>query len=225
MTPAAERSAELSADRAEALRMNPISSDAAGRLDRLVDLLLTWQAAMNLIGPSTVGHIWTRHVADSLQLLRLAPAARSWVDHGTGGGFPGLAIACALADVDGATIHLVDKSPNKGAFLREAVRSLDIPAVVHTAKIEDFTQSFSDSVDVVTARALAPLPRLLGYVAPFVERGAQALLPKGQDVEAELTEASKCWNIQATLVASQTDPRSRIVVVRGLEWCGGTKPS
>lgn len=172
---------------------------------------------MNLIGPSTVGQVWTRHVADSLQLLGLAPDARTWVDLGTGAGFPGLVIACALAGTAGAKIHLVDKSPKKGAFLNAVVRALDIPAVVHIARIEDFVQNFGDSSDVVTARALAPLPRLLGYVAPFVEKGAQALLPKGQDVEAELTEASKCWNIQATLAPSRTDSRSRIVVVSRLE--------
>jgi len=208
---------QLAADRAQALGPDHVSRETSKRLDRFVDLLLTWQESMNLIGPSTVGQVWTRHVADSLQLLGLAPDARTWVDLGTGAGFPGLVIACALAGTAGAKIHLVDKSPKKGAFLNAVVRALDIPAVVHIARIEDFVQNFGDSSDVVTARALAPLPRLLGYVAPFVEKGAQALLPKGQDVEAELTEASKCWNIQATLAPSRTDSRSRIVVVSRLE--------
>jgi len=123
----------------------------------------------------------------------------------------------------GAKVWLVDKSPKKGAFLRAAVRALDIPALVHTGRIEDFSASFSDSADVVTARALAPMPKLLGFVAPFVEKGAQALLSKGQDVDAELTEAAKYWNIEAMRVPSRTNPTSRIVVVSRLEPVGELK--
>lgn len=207
----------LAADRAEALTLGHVSRETSARLDTFVALLLKWQQTLNLIGPSTREIVWTRHVLDSLLLLDLAPAARTWVDLGSGGGFPGLVIACALADAPGAKIHLIEKSPKKGAFLREVVRSLDLPALVHVTRIADFIHSFADSADVVTARALAPLPELLGYVAPFVERGAQALLPKGQDVDAELTQASKCWNIEYTLVPSRTDPRGRIVVVNRLE--------
>lgn len=207
----------LAADRAEALRLVHVSRETSARLDTFIGLLLKWQQRMNLIGSSTVERVWTRHVADSLQLLDLAPNARVWVDLGSGAGFPGLVIACALADRPGATIHLVEESPKKAAFLREVVRDLTLVALVHAVRIEDFIHSFTDSADVVTARALAPLPKLLGYVAPLVEKGAQALLPKGQDVDAELTQASKCWNIEATLVPSRTDPRGRIVIVRRLE--------
>ncbi len=213
----------LKADRAEALRLRPVSRETLVRLDQFVEILLRWQKSMNLIGSSTIPQLWTRHIVDSLQLLDLAPGARTWVDLGSGAGFPGVVIACALAEVPGAKVWLVDKSPKKGASLREVVRALDIPALVHTARIEDFGAAFSDSVDVVAARALAPMGELLGFVAPFVEKGAQALLPKGQDVEVELTEAAKYWNIEATLVPSRTNPTSRIVVVSRLEAKGGPK--
>jgi 16S rRNA (guanine527-N7)-methyltransferase len=193
--------------------MNRVSHETIARLDAFVELLLTWQRSLNLIGPSTIAQIWTRHVADSLQLQDFAPAAQKWVDLGSGAGFPGLVIACALAGTPAARVHLVEKSPKKAAFLREAARVLNVPALVYAARIEDFIRGFGDSVDVVTARALAPMPRLVGYVAPMVEKGAQALLLKGQDVGVELTEASKCWNIEATLVPSRTDPRGRIVVL------------
>lgn len=208
--------AKLAADRARALQANPVSHEIAARLDAFVALLLKWQRAVNLIAPSTVESIWTRHILDSLQLVDLAPTARTWIDLGSGGGFPGLVIACMLAQTSGATVHLVEKNAKKAAFLREVTRHLGLPALVHAVQIEDFIASFSDSADVVTARALAPLPRLLGYVAPLVEKGAQALLPKGQDVEAELTEASKCWNMKAKLVPSRTDPDARIVLLTGL---------
>ena len=170
----------LAADRAEALRLNPVSRETLARLDRFVELLLHWQKSMNLIGSSTVPRLWSRHIADSLQLLELAPNARTWVDLGSGAGFPGVVIACGLADVPGAKIWLVDKSPKKSAFLREVVRILDIPALVHTGRIEDFSASFADSVDVVTARALAPMPELFGFVAPFVEKVHKRCFPRAK---------------------------------------------
>lgn len=203
----------LEADRARALALVPVSRETTARLDDFVTLLLKWQQRTHLIAASTVPHLWTRHVADSLQLLALAPAARSWVDLGSGGGFPGLVIACALAEKPGHMVDLVEGNGKKAAFLREAARLLALPALVHAARIEDFVQQDGAFADVVTARALAPLKRLLAYAAPLLARGAKGLFLKGQDVEAELTEASKYWIIEAELVPSKSDPRSRIVVV------------
>src|ERR1700704_5018950 len=113
---------DLASDRARALALTPVSRETSERLDRFVELLLTWQRTTNLIAASTIPHLWTRHVADSLQLLELAPDARVWIDLGSGGGFPGLVIACALADKPGALIHLVESNAKKAAFLREAQR-------------------------------------------------------------------------------------------------------
>jgi 16S rRNA (guanine527-N7)-methyltransferase len=161
--------------------------------------------------------LWTRHIADSLQLLELAPNARIWVDLGSGGGFPGLPIACALAERAGARVHLVESNAKKAAFLRAAAQVTDAPAVVHAVKINDFLRTFGEPAEVVTARALAPLADLLAYANPLLKKGVLGLFPKGQDFGPELTEAAKCWNIQATLAVSRTDPKARIVVVRGLE--------
>ncbi len=126
-----------------------------------------------------------------------------------------MVLACALADRAGAGVHLVESNAKKAAFLRDVSQHIGVPATVHHGRIEEFSPDFD--VDVVTARALAPLPALLGYVAPFLTKGAKALLLKGQDVEAELTEAAKYWNIQAELVPSRTNPASRIVIVSGLQ--------
>jgi 16S rRNA (guanine527-N7)-methyltransferase len=205
----------LAADREAALRLVRVSRETLARLDAFVALLQKWQRKINLIGRGTEDSLWTRHIADSLQLLDLAPAARTWVDLGSGGGFPGLVIACALAERPGARVHLVESNTRKAAFLREAARNLRLPALVHAERIEDFVSNFADSPDVVTARALASLEDLLAYAAPLMENGAQALFLKGQDVEAELTEAAKSWNIQADLVPSRTDRGGRIVVVKG----------
>jgi len=206
---------DLAADRGRALALTPVSRETLGRLDRFVELLLETQSHTNLIGPGTIPELWTRHIADSLQLLDLAPDAKVWVDLGSGAGFPGLVIACALAGQPGAAVHLVESTGKKAAFLRNVVEALALPATVHHMRAESFSPSFR--IDVITARALAPLGKLFGYVAPLLESGAKALLPKGQDVEAELTEAAKYWKVEAELVASRTNPGGRIVVVRTLQ--------
>ena len=149
--------------------------------------------------------------------LALAPEARRWVDLGSGGGFPGLVIACALADTDGAEVHLVESNAKKAAFLREARRATEAPAVIHATRIEDFVDNAPEGVEVVTARALAPLVDLLASAYPLLQRGASGLFPKGQAAASELTDAGKRWKIRASLEVSRTDPQARIVVVRGLE--------
>jgi 16S rRNA (guanine527-N7)-methyltransferase len=205
---------DLTADRARALALVAVSRETAARLDRFAALLLDWQSRMNLIAASTVPTLWTRHIADSLQLLAIAPQARKWADLGSGGGFPGLPIACALAEQGPAEVHLIESNKKKAAFLREAVRVADAPAFVHAERVADFAREFRGELDTVTARALAPLPQLLSIAYPLLKRGAQGVFPKGQDVEAELTQATKCWSIQASLVPSRTDPKSRVVVIR-----------
>lgn len=204
---------DLAGDRARALALTPVSRETEARLDRFVGLLLEWQQRINLIAPSTEPILWTRHIADSLQLIALAPEARIWVDLGSGGGFPGLVIACALAERPGAKMYLVESIQKKARFLSEAARSIGAPVEVHAERIADFVGHAPGRVDVVTARALAPLGKLLKETYPLLKTGAKGLFLKGQDVDAELTEASKCWTIQADLVPSCTDPRSRIVVV------------
>jgi 16S rRNA (guanine527-N7)-methyltransferase len=205
---------DLTVDRARALALVPVSRETAARLDRFAELLLDWHGRMNLVAASTVPTLWTRHIADSLQLVAIAPQARKWADLGSGGGFPGLPIACALAEQSAAEVHLIESNKKKAAFLREAVRVTGAPAVVHAERVADFARGFRGELDAVTARALAPLPELLSIAYPLLKRGAQGLFPKGQDVEAELTQATKCWSIHASLVPSRTDPKSRVVVIR-----------
>jgi 16S rRNA (guanine527-N7)-methyltransferase len=191
-----------------------VSRETWERLEHFVDLLTRWQSSTNLVASSTIPQVWSRHVADSLQLVALAPAARRWIDLGAGGGFPGLVIACALAGEEGAEVHLVESTQKKVAFLRAVTAELALPAIVHAVRIEDFVPATAERFDVVTARALAPLDRLIGYAIPLLKTGTLGLFPKGQDVEAELTQASKSWTIRADLIPSKTDRQGRIVVVR-----------
>ncbi|MEW6641190.1 MAG: 16S rRNA (guanine(527)-N(7))-methyltransferase RsmG [Pseudomonadota bacterium] len=203
--PSASKTSPLSpADKAEALALTPVPPALEARLDRYVELLLTWQATTNLVAPSTLPQLWTRHIADSLQLLALAPDARIWIDLGSGGGFPGIVLACAMAEHDGAMVHLVERNAKKAAFLREALRVTGGRGTVHLSDIVDYVDSNHDRADCVTARALASLNVLLGFAKSPVDRGAKALFLKGQDVESELTEATKYWNIKPILHPSRT---------------------
>lgn len=194
----------IAADKREAVRLAPVSHETEARLDRYLALLREWQAKTNLVAPSTLPNLWTRHIADSLQLVDLAPTAKRWADLGSGGGFPGVVLACAMAGTPGASVHLVERIAKKAAFLREAIRVTTSPGVVHLAEIGDNVDRITGPVDCVTARALAPLHQLIGFAEPLMRHGAKALFPKGQDVEAELTEAAKYWNIQPQLHPSRT---------------------
>jgi 16S rRNA (guanine527-N7)-methyltransferase len=207
----------LPADKAAALALTPVSRETEARLDRYVALLLQWQAKTNLVAPSTLSNLWTRHISDSLQLLSLAPSAKTWADLGSGGGFPGVVLACAMAETSGAQVHLVERNAKKAAFLREALRVTSGAGTVHLADIGDSVDRITGTVDCVTARALAPLHQLIGFAAPLVGKGAKALFLKGQDVEAELTEATKYWKIEPRLHSSRTGGHGWIVELDRIE--------
>jgi 16S rRNA (guanine527-N7)-methyltransferase len=207
----------ISTDKAEALALTPVSRETEARLDRYVDLLREWQAKTNLVASSTLPNLWTRHISDSLQLLSLAPSARIWVDFGSGGGFPGVVLACALAQTQEALVHLVERNAKKAAFLREALRVTNSPGQVHLADIGYSVDRITGPVDCVTARAVAPLNQLIGFAEPLVRRGAKALFLKGQDVEAELTEATKYWKIKPNLHSSRTGGQGWIVEIDHIE--------
>lgn len=213
----AQTGLDLAADKARALALTPVSRETGKRLDIYVELLLRWQQTTNLISPSTIPQLWTRHIADSLQLIDLAPSAKTWVDLGSGGGFPAIPIACVLAGTSGAMVHLVESNGKKAAFLREVIRATGVPAQVHAERIEKYVADTVNSVDAVSARALAPLKTLCDQAFPLIERGAIGLFLKGLDVESELTEASKYWTLEATKVPSKTSPDGCIVIVRNLK--------
>ena len=205
---------DLAADEQRALALTPVSRETKSRLEKYVALLLLWQKKFNLVASSQLPILWTRHVADSLQLLPLAPGAKVWVDFGSGAGFPAIPIACALAETPGARVHLVESVGKKANFLREVVRELGLPAQVHQERAEKFGDSFTENADVVTARALAPLKTLCDQAFPLLRKGAVGLFPKGQDVAAELTEAAKYWRLEASTEPSLTSADGAIVIVR-----------
>ena len=175
-------------------------------------MLADWSARMNLVGPSALAEFWGRHAYDSAQLLALAPEARSWIDLGAGAGFPGLVLAILLKGQPGARVHLVESVAKRCRFLQAVVDGLALPAEVHNARAEDLALK----ADIVTARACAPLPRLLEFALPHLKRGGTALFLKGQDVEAELAEATTSWDFQAELLPSRSGPTGQIIKLTGL---------
>jgi 16S rRNA (guanine527-N7)-methyltransferase len=204
-------------DRAAALTLirgfADVSRETEHRLYNYVDELKKWSKAKNLVGPETLSSLWTRHVADSAQAVSCAPDARRWVDLGSGAGLPGLIVAALIAERDGASVDLVESNGKKCAFLRAAARRMQAPAKIHCRRIEDFVAEWREPVDVVTARALAPLEKLLDLASPLIARGAIAVFHKGQDVERELTQASTYWKFSYKLVPSRTQQGSALVIV------------
>lgn len=190
----------------------PVSRETSGKLSRYVELLEQWQARINLVAPSTLPEIWSRHILDSAQVFALKPGARCWLDLGSGGGLPGLVIACFLAGQSGSRIDLVESNGKKAAFLRHAANELNLPAHIHASRIEA-TISTLPQPDVITARALAPLDELLSMTNLLLKRGAVALFPKGRGFEEELTAAGKNWHFSSKLHKSVTDPEARILEI------------
>ncbi|MCC7267519.1 MAG: 16S rRNA (guanine(527)-N(7))-methyltransferase RsmG [Caulobacteraceae bacterium] len=180
-------------------------ADLAAYLEKLTAA----NRVMNLVGPATLDIFWSRHAWDSAQLLDLAPEARTWADLGAGAGLPGVVLAILLKGRPGAHVHLIDSMTKRCRFLSEVVGALDLPATVHNARAEDLDLK----VEIVTARACAPLPKLLGFARPYLARGARGLFLKGQDVEAEIAEAARFGAKGLRLAPSRSDPRGRIVIV------------
>ena len=213
-SPADFNIAEFEKDRAETLRLLPVSRETVARLDTFVALLLRWQTIKNLVAPSTLSTVWTRHILDSAQIFPLFPDARVWIDMGSGAGFPGIVIAILSASVPGAHIHLIESNGRKASFLREVARELVLPVTVHNERVETARAHLPDICDCVTARALAPLTDLLTLQHHHLKIHSPSAFLKGQDIEEELTLAAKYWNIDLELVPSITNPDGQIVLVR-----------
>ena len=199
----------------DAVRFQRLSGATPGQmadLDRFRLMLGERNAVMNLIGPATVGDFWSRHAWDSAQLLKLAPEARAWADLGAGAGLPGLVLAIFGKGVPGYHVDLVESMAKRCRFLSEVVEALGLPATVHNERAENLQLT----VEIVTARACAPLHRLLGYARPYLQSGATGLFLKGQDVVSEMSEAARYWEYEADVVPSKSDSRGRIVRVRRL---------
>ena len=193
----------------------PVSRETYASVVAFEAAFRRWAARINLVAPSTLDDVWRRHVLDSAQLSRIAPDALAWLDLGSGGGFPGAIIALILKDRPGASIDLVESNGKKAAFLRATLADLGAPARVHAERIEQIYAKIL-APEVVTARALAPLGKLLGLAEPWLGHGAKGLFHKGREYLNEVKESAAEWEYDLVKHSSLVEADSVILEVGNL---------
>ncbi|MBB4170368.1 MULTISPECIES: 16S rRNA (guanine(527)-N(7))-methyltransferase RsmG [unclassified Rhizobium] len=195
-----------------------VSRETQGRLEHFVALFQKWARSINLTAPSTLDDAWGRHIADSAQIFQIQSAPLTWIDLGSGGGFPGIVTAIMLAELDGGWVHLVESNHKKAAFLRTALRETGGRGTVHAVRIEDAPSIVGDC-DFVSARALADLGKLLGYIEPWSKRNVtlRAYLHKGRDYRRELDKAHGSWRFDLLEHKSAVEQDSVILEIFNLQ--------
>lgn len=199
--------------RAEAFALAPSLKTIERELVIYEDLLRRWQAKINLVAPNTVEATWVRHFADSAQVFEAAPEASAWADIGSGAGFPGLVTALLLKGRDEGPVHLIESDQRKAAFLRAVSRETGAPVEVHAERIEKALPPLAGKVQAVSARALAPLARLVEMAAEPLKNGAKGVFLKGEEWRDELTAAERAGNFTYETIQSRTHPRARLILV------------
>ncbi len=174
-----------------------------------------WNRRINLTSESDRQHLWQRHILDSAQLLRLAPTDPVWLDIGSGGGFPGAVAAIMLKDSGEGIVHLVESNRKKAAFLTKVMAETGARACVHACRIESLHGRL-DGIDVVSARAVAELSRLLNLARPWIEAGAKGLFQKGRDYQREIEDCRDGWTFDLVRHASRVDPGGVILEIGNL---------
>lgn len=195
-----------------------VSRETMERLSVYESLLRKWQRSINLVSKSTLDAVWRRHFWDSAQLMGLSSESQlKWADFGSGAGFPGLVLAILAHDRVGFQMNLVESDQRKSVFLREVIRETGAPAKVHTSRIEAAdTITKIGPCDALSARACAPLDRLLGWAEPYFGPETKAFFLKGSKWQEELTLARKSWTFRVTSYPSQADPEGCVLKVEQL---------
>lgn len=192
-----------------------VSRETLARLEIYAELLRKWNPAINLVSRATIDELWTRHILDSVQLFDVVPeGAKSWADLGTGGGFPGVVIAIMAAEQPDLSVTCIESDTRKATFLRTVLRETGVRGTILASRIEAVDPLGGD---VVSARALAPLSKLLGYATHHLKPGGVALFAKGAEHEKEIEEALESWSFRVDKIASRTNPESVILRVREIE--------
>jgi 16S rRNA (guanine527-N7)-methyltransferase len=202
-----------SSDRDAAIDLCPILAGAAAELDVYERLLRQWQPKINLVSNQTLPRLWTRHFADSAQVLQLFPTVTRWADLGSGAGFPGMVLALLLKGRPGAIVHLIESDQRKAAFLRAVSRETAAPAQIHCARIEAALPTLIGEIDAISARALAPLPQLVAWSRKLLLKNVVGVFLKGEDWRSELTGFTSTDNFQFSCFVSRTHSAARVIAV------------
>ncbi|WP_368185567.1 16S rRNA (guanine(527)-N(7))-methyltransferase RsmG [Aestuariibius sp. HNIBRBA575] len=194
-----------------------VSRETIEKLELFQALLLKWTKKINLISPSTVEESWSRHIVDSAQIWQVAPKnAKKWLDLGSGGGLPGVVLHIISQELrPDLQVTLVESDQRKSAFLRTAKRELGNSASLEIIS-ERIENIFDLKYDIVSARALADLPTLIGYAHRFLIEDGLAIFPKGRNADVELEQAKTKWRFQSTIIPSKTDPEAKILSLKGI---------
>lgn len=200
------------------LGLGNVSRETVARLETYHALLVKWQASINLVAPSTLEDAWARHFADSAQLMAHVPdELHLWLDVGSGAGFPGLVAAIMMMETHpAARVVMIESDTRKCAFLQTVIAQTRAPAQVLPMRVEKAVDRLGEHPQVISARAVAPLPKLLDMIEPYWSQNCVGLFLKGRDVASELTEAAKCWTIKASRVPSITDGDGAILKLEEL---------
>ena len=199
-------------DKDEAFELCPELRSFEEEFSAYESLLRKWQSKINLVAEATLPTIWTRHFADSAQILDVATGHNQWADLGSGAGFPGMVLAICLKRKPGAEVHLIESDQRKVAFLRAVSRETEAPAIVHLGRIESELPKLNDSVSAITARALAPLPQLIDWSRDLLLKNVLGVFLKGEDWLNELTLLQQTSNFQFKSIASRTNSRARLIL-------------
>lgn len=192
-----------------------VSRETLTDLEQFHDLLVKWNARINLVSKSSTSELWDRHIWDSAQIVDLAPTAQNWVDLGSGGGFPALVVAIiAKRQAPERNVLMIESDQRKSVFLRTVIRELGLNASVLTARIEDAAPA---RADVVSARALADLDTLLGYAQHHMVKSGKALFLKGGTWENEVELARQTWSFELRVHPSKTSPEAAILEIEEIE--------
>jgi len=194
-----------------------VSRETLERLDHFVDLFQKWAKSINLVAPSTLPELRIRHIADSAQIFQLSPGPTTWVDLGSGGGFPGVITAIFMKEIGAGWVHLVESNQKKAAFLRQALLETNALGSVHVCRIEDAPKAI-DQVDRISARALADLDLLMTYADPWMARNesCRAFFHKGRDYRQEIIKANGGWSYDLVEHNSAVEPDSVILEIARL---------
>jgi 16S rRNA (guanine527-N7)-methyltransferase len=212
--------ASLARDRATVLSRNGVSRETLERLDHYADRLTAWQKTTNLVAPSTLDALWSRHLEEGLRLYPLVGTAPKIVDLGSGGGLPGLVLAIVAKEAQpGQSVTLVESNGKKAAFLRTVIRELGLSGEVRAERIEQVGATLA-AADVVTARALASLDVLFGFVSGHIDKDTRCLFPKGRQHEAEIAEASAHWRFDMVKHPSTGEEGSVVLEVSSIRPIG-----
>lgn len=208
----------MQASLTQALNGLRVSRETVQKLEHFAALFQKWARSINLVAPSTLEDLWRRHILDSLQLYQLSPGPKTWVDLGSGGGFPGVITAICLSEAEGGWVHLVESNNKKAAFLRVALRETGARGSVHPIRIEAAPAEIP-SCDAISARALADLSQLLGYCAPWMlgeGSGTVAFFQKGRDYQQEVDKAVSRFQFDLIKHASVVEPDSVVLEIANL---------